>query len=35
MKEIRVVLEEKEYDDLVKKKQKYTWKQYLMREDLK
>jgi len=34
MKEIRVVLEEKEYDILIKQKKELTWKQYLMRVDL-
>ena len=34
MKEIRVALEDKEYDKLMKDKKALTWKQYLMRVDL-
>jgi len=34
MKEIRVALEDKEYNNLMKQKKELTWKQYLMRVDL-
>lgn len=34
IKEIRIILELKEYEKLKKQKKELTWKQYLMRVDL-
>ena len=34
MKEIRVILEDKEYEKLWKDKGEWTWKEWLMRNDL-
>jgi len=34
MKEIRIALEDKEYNILKKQKKELTWKQYLMRADI-
>lgn len=34
IKEIRILLDEKEYKTLLKRKGNLTWKEYLMRVDL-
>lgn len=34
MKEIRIALEDKEYEKLKKDKEEFTWKEWLMRNDL-
>jgi len=34
IKEVRIILEQKQYEQLKKQKKELTWKQYLMRVDL-
>lgn len=32
MKEIRIALEDQEYEDVLKRKEEMTWKEYLLRD---